>query len=68
MKIKVRGDNIEGALRTFRKKVTESGVLYTYKEKQYYEKPTSKRKGKLAAAKARERKRRGASSRPDRLF
>jgi len=68
MKVKVRGSNIEGALRTFRKKVTESGVLYTYKEKQYYEKPTSKRKGKLAAAKARERKRQGASSRPDRLF
>ena len=57
MQDKVRGTNIEGALRIFRKKVSESGVLFQYKEKMHYEKPTTKKQRKKAAAKQRERKR-----------
>lgn len=67
MKVKVRGTNVEGALRTFRKKVAESGVLFQHKEKQYYEKPTAERQKKMAAAKNRERKRQGTLN-PKRLF
>tara|TARA_B110000495_G_scaffold202519_1_gene222890 strand:+ start:2743 stop:2946 length:204 start_codon:yes stop_codon:yes gene_type:complete len=67
MQVKVRGTNVEGALRTFRKKVSESGVLFQYKEKQYYEKPTTKKQKKKAAAKSRERKRQGVTN-PARLF
>ena len=67
MQVKVRGTNVEGALRTFRKKVTESGVLFQHREKQHYEKPTTKKQKKLAAAEARERKRQGVIN-PKRLF
>jgi len=67
MQVKVRGTNVEAALRTFRKKVTESGVLFQHREKQHHEKDTTKRQRKMAAAKARERKRQGVIN-PKRLF
>jgi ribosomal protein S21 len=49
MKVTVRGNNIEGALRLFRRKVTDSGTLFQYKEKMYHEKDTTKRQRKMAA-------------------
>ena len=58
MQVKVKNNNVEGALRLFRRKVTDSGVLFQYKEKQFYEKPCQKRKRRQASAKQRERKRR----------
>tara|TARA_B100000809_G_C14861781_1_gene432165 strand:+ start:26 stop:226 length:201 start_codon:yes stop_codon:yes gene_type:complete len=58
MQVKVRGTNIEGALRLFRRKVNESGVLFEYKEKKYHEKKSTKKQKDKAAAVARERKRR----------
>jgi small subunit ribosomal protein S21 len=61
MQVKVRGTNVEGALRTFRKKVSETGVLFQYREKMHYEKPTTKRQRKKAAAKNRERKRQSST-------
>jgi|TARA_B110000285_G_C14561578_1_gene353717 ribosomal protein S21 len=67
MKITVRKGNVETALRLFRKKIVENNVLFDYKEKQYHEKKTTKRQRKLAAAKARERKRQGAGA-TKRLF
>ena len=57
MKIKVKNGNVESALRVFKRKVTESNVLFDYREKQYHEKKTTKRQKKKAAAKVRERKR-----------
>lgn len=57
MRVKVRGTNVEGALRLFRRKVNDSGVLFQYKEKQYHEKSSTKRQKRKAAAVARERKR-----------
>jgi ribosomal protein S21 len=62
MQVKVRGTNIEGALRLFRRKVNDSGVLFQYKEKQYHEKRSTKKQRDLAAAKSRERKRQGSES------
>jgi len=57
MKVKVRGDNVEGALRLFRRKTNDSGVLMAFKEEMFYEKPTTKKQRKKAAAKNREKKR-----------
>ena len=50
MKVTVRGNNIEGALRLFRRKVTDSGTLFQYKEKMYHEKDTTKKQRKMASA------------------
>jgi ribosomal protein S21 len=49
-------DNINQALRKFKKKVEESGKLDTLRKKEFYEKPTTERKRAKGAAKARLRK------------
>lgn len=53
MKVIVRDNNVTVALRKFKKKVEESGVLIDYMNKLHYEKPTQVRKRKKSAAKAR---------------
>jgi small subunit ribosomal protein S21 len=55
--IKVRNGNVEQALRTFKRKVNDSNKLFDYREKEFYEKPTTKKQKKKAAARVRERKR-----------
>ena len=47
------GDNFNAALRKFKKKVDESGILMDVLKRQQYEKPTSVRKRKKGAARAR---------------
>ena len=49
-------DNINQALRKFKKKVEESGKLEDLRAKEYYEKPTTKRKRAKGAAVARLKK------------
>ena len=49
-------DNINQALRKFKKKVEESGKLDDLRAKEYYEKPTTERKRDKGAAKARLKK------------
>lgn len=56
LSVEVRNDDINGALRRFKKKVQDSGILQELREREYYEKPTTKRKKAKAAAKARWRK------------
>ena len=55
----VRGNNpheFQKALRKFKRKVSESGILQDLKEKQYYEKPSDKRrKAKKAAVRRHQR-------------
>ena len=46
-------ENINQALRRFKKKIEESGILETLRKKEFYEKPTTTRKRKAGAAKAR---------------
>jgi small subunit ribosomal protein S21 len=53
MKVIVKDGNINLALKKFKKKVEESGRLVEVLDRQYYEKPTSERKRRAAAAKAR---------------
>jgi len=49
----VQDDNIEKALRKFKKKVQNSGILNDLREREFYIKPTTARKLKRSAAKNR---------------
>ena len=49
-------ENITQALRRFKRKVEDSGKLDVLRKKEFYEKPTTKRKREAGAAKARYRK------------
>jgi small subunit ribosomal protein S21 len=61
-------ENINQALRRFKKKVEESGILDTLRKKEFYEKPTTERKRKKGAAKARWRKQLRSQQLPPKLF
>jgi len=52
----VRDVNVEKALRKFKKKITDSGLLNELRERETYEKPTTSRKRKKSVAKNRWRK------------
>ena len=48
--------DFNGALRKFKKRVSQEGILMDYKAKQYYEKPSEKRARAKAAGIARQKK------------
>jgi len=56
-KVTVRNNNLEAALRVFKRKVNDSGLLLEYREHEHFEKKCTKRCHAKAAAKVRERKR-----------
>jgi small subunit ribosomal protein S21 len=64
----VKDDNVNVALRKFKNKVEEQGKLKTLKEKEFYEKPTTKRKRKAAAGKQRYRKALEKQQLPKKLY
>ena len=51
--VEVRNNDINRALRKFKRKVNDDGVLQTLKDKEFYEKPSEKRKKAKAAGRAR---------------
>lgn len=53
LKVEVRNGDVNGALRKFKKKVQESGILQELRAREFYEKPTTKRKRAKAAARSR---------------
>ena len=53
LKVDVRNGDVNQALRKFKKKVQEDGLIQEVRERQYYEKPSEKRKKAKAAARAR---------------
>ena len=55
-RVEVRDGNVEKALRKFKKKIQESGLLFELKEREQYIKPTTQRKLKASAAKKRWKK------------
>jgi|TARA_R110000868_G_scaffold97990_13_gene269665 small subunit ribosomal protein S21 len=61
-------DNIERAIRKFKKKVADSGKLQGLREREFYEKPTTRRKKALAAAKNRWRKKLASEQLPKKMF
>jgi small subunit ribosomal protein S21 len=61
-------ENINQALRRFKKKVEESGLLDKLRQKEFYEKPTTERKRKKGAAKARWRKKLRDAQLPKKMY
>ena len=66
--VTVVNDQVEKAMRKFKKKVLESGLLRELKERETYEKPTTARKKAKAAAKNRWRKKLASESLPKKLY
>ena len=46
LQVKVYNNNVEGALKVFKKMVKESGLMLDLKKKAFYEKPSKKRREK----------------------
>jgi small subunit ribosomal protein S21 len=67
-KVFVKDDNIEKALRKFKKKVADSGILQTLKEKEFFQKPTTTRKRAKSAAVNRWNKKLADQQLPKKLF
>ncbi len=61
-------ENINQALRRFKKKVEEAGTLEVLRSKEHYEKPTTARKRAKGAAKARWKKKLREQTLPPKLF
>lgn len=64
----VKDDNVDRALRKFKKKIAETGMLQELKERESYEKPTTARKRKKSAAKNRLQKQIAAQALPKKNF
>ena len=64
----VQHDNVEKALRKFKNKVAESGLLQNLRERETYEKPTTRRKKAKAAARRRWKKKLDAEQLPKKLY
>ncbi|MBX7098169.1 MAG: 30S ribosomal protein S21 [Myxococcaceae bacterium] len=47
------GENIEGALKRFKKATEKAGILSEQRKREHYEKPSVKKKKKMLAAKKR---------------
>lgn len=64
----VKNDNVEQALRKFKKRVQDSGLLQELRDREFYEKPTITRKRKAGAAKQRWRKQIQSQQLPKKLY
>ena len=54
--VTVKDNENNQALRRFKRKIDDAGILEDLKKKEFYEKPTTERKRKKGAAKSRLRK------------
>jgi len=61
-------ENINQTLRRFKKKVEECGILDDVRKKEFYEKPTTERKRKKGAAKARWQKHLRSQQLPKKMY
>lgn len=64
----VKDDNLERAMRKFKKKVAENGILQTLREKEFYEKPTTARKKAASAARNRWQKKLASEALPKKMY
>ena len=62
------GEDVNRALRRFKNKIEDLGTLKTLQSKEFYEKPTTTRKRKAAAAKSRWRKKLEKDSLPKKMY
>lgn len=54
--IKVMNQNLEDAIKRFKRQCARNGIIQEIKKREHYEKPSVKRKKKSEAAKKRNRK------------
>ena len=66
--VRIPDGNVEKALRKFKKKIIDSGLLDDLRQRETYEKPTTERKRKKGAAKARWRKQLRSQQLPKKLY
>ncbi len=66
--VMVKDDNVERALRKFKKKIAESGLLNELRDREFYEKPTTTRKRKKSAAANRWNKKLASQQLPKKLY
>jgi small subunit ribosomal protein S21 len=66
--VEVKDGNVNVALRKFKKKVDESGILLEVLSRQSYEKPTTTKKRKKALAKSRWKKKLRDQELPKKLY
>ena len=64
----LKDDNIEKALRKFKKKILDFRLIEDLREREHYEKPTTARKRKKGAARSRWLKQVRAQELPKKLF
>jgi small subunit ribosomal protein S21 len=64
----VNDGNVEKALRKFKKKIQDSGLLDELRARETYEKPTTVRKRKKGAAKSRWKKKLRAQELPKKFY
>ncbi len=64
----VQDGNVEKAMRKFKKKIQNSGLLLELRERETYVKPTTRRKLKRGQAKSRWKKYLRAQQMPPRLY
>lgn len=64
----VKHDNVEQAIRKLKKKIQDSGLLQEVRDREAYEKPTTKKKRKAAAAKNRWKKKLASQLLPKKLY
>lgn len=60
----MEGENLERALRKFKRKVQRSGLYSELRKRRFYEKPSAQKKRKREAAIRRERRRQRRDPRP----
>lgn len=64
----VQNDNVEKALRKFKKKIQESGLLQELRDREFYEKPTTARKKAKSQARRRWQKKIQSDALPKKLY
>lgn len=64
----VKNDNVEQALRKFKKKIQDMGLLQELRERESYTKPTVEKKRRAAQAKQRWKKKLQSQKLPQKLY
>jgi small subunit ribosomal protein S21 len=67
-RVQVTDGNVEKALRKFKKKITEQGLLQEVRDRQEYVKPTTQRKLDKSKAKSRWKKHLRSQTLPPKLY
>ena len=67
-RVTVQQDNVDKALRKFKKKILESGLLQELRDREFYTKPTTERKANKNLAKRRWKKHLRDQQLPPKLY